>query len=263
MRLSDILSKSPNDTAQEIDGFLDGKKLPQGKQRKISIGKIGLSFFCKSCQDTLTFFSDENLYCIGIDEKSISIDCVLTCQKCGTTVPVWFLVRSDKEIFSKNPKVKLYKRVFKLSKHVSLEENQFKDFEEMLEKADIAYFEELGAGSVIYLRKIIEQITKKVGDLAGVSPINRKNKRKTFRALLEEVNEATPFIPNEFSKDGYRLFRELSGVIHGDSDEQLAMQKYLALRRLVVGILQNVKNNQEMMAAINALGWKNEGEPHE
>ena len=50
-------------------------------------------------------------------------------------------------------------------------------------------------------------------------------------------------IAYEFSQNGYRLFRELSDIVHGDSVENyaLGLVKYKALKCLVVGILDNVK----------------------
>ena len=57
----------------------------------------------------------------------------------------------------------------------------------------------------------------------------------------------------------YRLFRELSTVVHGDYDEDLGLRKFEALNRLVIGILENVKNKEELKEAIGALGWEEEG----
>ena len=37
------------------------------------------------------------------------------------------------------------------------------------------------------------------------------------------------------------------------------MQKYDSLYRLIVGILDNVKINKELMTAIGSLGWDNDG----
>ncbi len=65
--------------------------------------------------------------------------------------------------------------------------------------------------------------------------------------------------PREFSANGYRLFGELSEIIHGEYNEELALQKYDSLYRLIVGILDNVKINKELMTAIGSLGWDNDG----
>ena len=256
MRLSNILSKDPNDQFMEIEGFLDGKKLNPGQQREIKVGHIYLSFFCKICGDNQSFLSEQTLFCLGVDDSTVSIDSVLICPQCGKSlVPAWFLVTCDKDISSNTPNVKLLKHSFKLSDNVSLSEERFLDFTEMLNNAQLAYAENLGAGSVVYLRKILEKITFRAAELAGI-----EKKQKSFKKVLEEVDQVQHIIPYEFSENGYRLFRELSNVIHGDSDELVALQKYPALRRLVIGVIDNVKNNQEINEAINALGWKGEGE---
>ena len=261
MRLSDVLSKSPNDQLEQVEGFLNGKNLPKGKHKKINIGNVGLSFFCKNCVDDHTFCSKSDLFCIGVNDRSVSIDCILNCTRCNSTsVPAWFLVKCDDEIFARAPKVKILKRSFKLFDNVSLSEDRFDGFKEMLNKARLAYAEELGAGSVIYLRKILERITYQTAEVAGIGTTLPNGNRKPFRSLLEEVDRRQSIVPREFSENGYQLFGELSNVIHGDSDEQLALQKYHALRRLVVGVIENVKNNREIMAAINALGWNGRGE---
>ena len=44
------------------------------------------------------------------------------------------------------------------------------------------------------------------------------------------------------------------------SDEQQAIENYAALRRLVIGVLDNIQNSDELQACITALGWKEKGE---
>jgi len=77
--------------------------------------------------------------------------------------------------------------------------------------------------------------------------------------LLQEVDRQCSIIPREFSENGYRLFGELSDVVHGEYNEDLALLKYESLHRLIVGVLDNVKNNNELMAAVGSLGWNNGG----
>ena len=43
-----------------------------------------------------------------------------------------------------------------------------------------------------------------------------------------------------------------------DDVELWGLKKYDALRRLVIGILDNIKINEELMAAIGVLGWSKE-----
>ena len=83
---------------------------------------------------------------------------------------------------------------------------------------------------------------------------------KNFSALLEKVDAECSIIPAEFSKNGKRLFKELSNVVHGDFDEELGLKKFEPLHRLVIGILENVRNKEEFKDAKKALGWPEEDE---
>lgn len=258
MRLSDVLSKPPTPEFKQIEGFLDGKSLPAGKSKKIKVGKAAWNFHCKECEEIRTFTSSEELFCIGVNEHLVSIDCVLHCH-CGSSVQIWFLVDCDGDIHSHTPEVRVLKRSEKLSHTVAINKEQYGDFSELLEKAQRAYREGLGAGAVVYLRKIFEQITTQTATASGISILTARRKPKTFKALLTEVDEQCSIIPQEFSANGYRLFGELSDVIHGEYDEELALSKFDSLHRLVVGILDKVKANRELMAAIGELGWDDEG----
>lgn len=44
-------------------------------------------------------------------------------------------------------------------------------------------------------------------------------------------------------------------VMHGSADEREASSKYPSCRRLVIGIVDNIRNNNEMSQAVAALGW--------
>jgi hypothetical protein len=258
MRLSDVLSKSLTSDFIQVEGFLGNRNLGCGKQRKIMVGRICLNYFCKQCKDVLTFSSDDKLYCIGINESLVSIDCVLRCAHCDTEVPVWFLVECKNGISVPFPEVRILKRSERLSEHVMGKNIQYGEFSELIEKAECAYRAGLGAGAIIYLRKILESITYEVAKLADID-INKKNgNKKPFKQILEKVDKECNIIPKEFSNNSYKLFGTLSNIIHGDSDEQEGLKKYDALHRLVIGVLDNVKNSKELTSAIDSLGW-NEG----
>lgn len=259
MRLSDVLSKPLTSRFEQVEGFLGNTQLKCGKQRKISVGIVALTYFCKNCDANLTFCSGDELFCIGINEQLVSIDCALKCPRCGELVPAWFLVESKDEACSSAPEVRVLKRTEKLTERVLLSRGQYGDFSELLEKAERAYRDELGAGSIVYLRKILERITVQTADAAGIGTKTPKGHRKAFKDLLKEVDTQRSIIPKEFSANRYTLFEELSNVLHGDYDEQLGLKKYDALHRLVVGVLDNVKNNREMMKAIGTLGWNMDG----
>lgn len=261
MRLSDILSKPPKDELVQIEGFLEEKNLHHGKQRKIKVGRISLTFLCNICGNIHSFLSDETLFCIGVNDSSVSIDSVVVCARCGkASVPAWFLVTSDGDIFARYPNVKIIKHSYKLSDNVSLSEERFGGLTDMLNKAQLAFAENMGAGSVVYLRKILEIVTYRTAEVVGINTKEKNGYRRSFKKVLKEVDQKQNIIPREFSQNGYRLFEELSKIIHSDSDEQLALQKYPALKRLVIGVVENIKNQHEFKEAFHDLGWSGEGE---
>ena len=259
MRLSDVLSNPLTSRFEQVEGFLGNTKLKCGKQKKIAVGIVALTYFCKNCDADLTFCSGDELFCIGINDRLVSIDCALKCPRCGELVPIWFLVESKGDTCSLAPEVRVLKRTEKLTGRVLLSRGQYGDFSELLGKADRAYRDELGAGAIVYLRKILERITVQTAEAADIETKKANGNAKPFREVLEKVDERCAIIPKEFSANGYRLFGELSDVVHGDYDEQLGLRKYEALHRLVVGVLDNVKNNREMMEAIGTLGWNADG----
>ena len=255
MRLNEVLSKPPALEFKQVEGFLGDKKLAVGKQRKIEIGKIALNYYCDNCTDIRTFSSGEELYCIGVNENLVSVDCVLNCY-CGASVQMWFLIDCDNNICGRVPEVRILKRSEKLSTGVLINKELYGDFSESLEKSQRAHREGLGAGAMVYLRKIFEQITQQTATAAGISCTYANGKRKTFRDLLEEVDNQCTIIPREFSANRYKLYGELSEIMHGEYDEELALLKYESLHRLVIGILDGVRNNAELMTAVGTLGWR-------
>ena len=256
MRLSEVLSKPPTLEFKQIEGFLGGRVLVTGKQKKILVGKIALNYYCKNCGDLRTFSSGEEVYCIGVNNHLVSIDSVLSCH-CGTSVQVWFLVDCDGDISGPAPEIRILKRSEKLSTNVLLDKEQYGEFSELIEKARRAHRDRLGAGAMVYLRKIFEQITSQTATAAEIPCTNGNGKKKPFRVLLEEVDRKCSIIPREFSENGYRLFGELSDIVHGEYNEDLALIKYESLDRLVIGVLDNVRNNSELMSAVCSLGWNN------
>ena len=258
MRLNEVLSKPPTSEFKQVEGFLGERKLAVGKSKRITVGKAALNFHCKECGEIRTFTSSDELFCIGVNEHLVSIDCVLHCH-CGSSVQMWFLVDCDGDIHNRMPEVRILKRSEKLSHTVAIDTERYGDFSELLEKAHRAHREGLGAGAMVYLRKIFEQMTARTASASGISVLTAKGKRKTFKALLKEVDEKCSIVPQEFSANGYRLFGELSDVVHGEYDEEVALVKFDSLHRLVVGILDKVKTNRELMDALGALGWNDEG----
>lgn len=258
MRLSEVLSVPPVDEFVQVEGFLSNLKLNCGRHRKIDIGVIVSNYFCGACNDIRSFISTGDLYCIGADDNTVSIDCILKCPVCNTVVKKWFLVEANEPIHYPSPKVRILKQAEELSDKVMIENNCPLSMGTLLDKAQHAYYERLGAGAVIYLRKIYEQLVVKTAQARNISLKNQNNRRKKFSDLLKEVDTVAHIVPQEFAENGYRLFGELSNVLHNDYDECEALAKYKDLRRLIYGILDKIKNNQELQEALNRLGWNEE-----
>ncbi len=258
MRLSDVLSKPPNKEYVQIDAFLSNRSGKTGQKVDISVGRIALNYFCSSCDDIRTFFSGEKLTCIFASKNLISIDCVLTCV-CGAVIPVWFLVESKNDITGQAPEVRILKKTVKLSEEVRATHTRYGEFTTLLDKAMQAYTDGLGAGAVVYLRKIFEKITIKTAKAVDIKyPQYEGGNPKNFSDLLKKVDEKCAIIPKEFSANGYKLFQELSSIVHGEYDEEAGLSNFEALHRLVIGILENVINHRELLDAIAVLGWNEE-----
>lgn len=256
MRLSDVLSKPPNKEYVQIDAFLLNKTGKTGQKVDISVGKIALNYFCTTCDDIRTFSSGEKLTCIFVSKNLISVDCVLICG-CGASIPVWFLIESKNDITGQAPAIRILKKSVKLSDMVRINDNRYGEFTPLLDKAMQAYTD--GLGAVVYLRKIFEKITVKTAKAVNIEYAQYEGGNpKNFSDLLKKVDEKCAIIPKEFSENGYKLFRELSSVVHGEYDEEAGLKNFEALHRLVIGILENVINHKELLDAITVLGWNEE-----
>ena len=109
MRLGELLGKSPQKDYIQVEGFLLNKMGNVGQSVDISVGKVGINYSCKNCDDLRTFYSKDKLSAMFINKKMISIDCVLTCG-CGASVPVWFLVESKNDITGQSPELRILKK---------------------------------------------------------------------------------------------------------------------------------------------------------
>lgn len=243
MRLSDILSTKPSADFQPVDGFLDGKFLNRGKLKKIEVGNIQIDFFCKKCNKMQSFclynpVKPCSVHCIGINENMISIDCVLTCLFCETSIPAWFLIESENEIYAQIPKVRIIKYSDKLSESVSYKPTS--KYIELFDAADKAYREGLGAGAIIYLRKIYETIVSEIVKKHNIdSTLN-------FKEKLKEANKKAHIIPHGLDDRKYELFQELSNIVHGEFDDKTALNEYLPLKELINSIVENIQTADKL-----------------
>lgn len=292
MRLSSRLSDKDKNHG-EVESFIDPDRYTSQKEEEtdeivyvssgdfieIQIGTINLPFYSTICDDTNSFISPQKLHCLIINKKMISIDCQLKCtdfdkenpkcQKCNPYVQAWFLIEAD-DIFANTPNINLVKQNFKLSENVKLAVEIEDKYSEWLAKAEIAYKERLGAGAIIYLRSVFEKITHEVGLSTGVEIRGKNGKILNFREVLQRVDSECSIIPPIYAENGYDLFIKLSEIAHGNSDEMTALKEYEPLRRLVIGIIENVrrkneeiKNNAEIQKALLDAGLADGGEENE
>ncbi|GGH34522.1 hypothetical protein [Microbacterium album] len=255
MRLSELLSKAPSVISAQVEGFLDDRPLAWGKHKKIKVGKIFHNFHCRGCGDVRTFESGEELYCLGLGAEQISIDATLRCMVCKASVEAWFLVSADENISGRAPEVRVDRYAENLRDRADRIGAVDGPFADLVKRAQLAYECGLGAGAVIYLRKIFEKITWEVADLVGVETKKPNGNPRPFAAVLKEVNDQRMIIPQRFSSDGYHLFSELSGIIHGDSSETEALEKFKPCLQLVLGVVEEVSRDNKVAKAIEDLGW--------
>ncbi|TCJ90250.1 hypothetical protein [Nocardia alba] len=255
MRLSDLLSKAPDVTAAQVEGFLSDRPLGWGKHKRIRVGKVIHNFHCHECSDVRPFESADELSCLGVGDNQVSIDATLRCMVCRSSVETWFLVASTGLLHHRAPEVRVERYTENLRDRAERVDVAAGPFADLVKRAYLAYENGLGAGSVIYLRKIFEKVTWEVAEILGLETVKRNGNPRPFAVILEEVNSVRNIIPQRFSSDGYQLFRELSGIIHGDSSEAEALQKFKPCLQLVLGVVDEVNRDNVFAQAIDELGW--------
>jgi len=280
MTLSRLLSKPPSTDFQQVDTFCFPEEeessglgedcgssdedcydapIQAGQYIPIETGTISLNYYCTDCDDVRTFNSDkeQGLHGIAVNPQMISIDCILQCT-CGSVVHAWYLVETEHDFRNRSPNVRILHFREKLSENVKLQSGQYGEFAEWLEKAKQAHRDGLGSGAVIYLRKIFESITYNIAKVNNI-PVKKhkdgKTKRLSFYEILKEVDEKHAIIPTTFSENGYMLFSELSEIIHGDGSEDKALEYFGALYTLVTGVLDNIKQKDELKDAVQKFNW--------
>jgi len=253
MRLSEVLNRAPDTAKAQVEGFLGSRRVSWGQHKVIEVGKVIRNYHCRSCNADRTFMSPDVLSCLVTGEHSVSIDVTLRCVACQSPMEAWFLVASEDDLFSSSPSVRLERFTENRRDTAGRAGAGTGQIDDLFERAQIAFEDHLGAGALIYLRKIFEMTTLRAAKAVGISDKQANGWRKTFKKLLEEVDATSHIIPTEFARDGYKLFSELSGVIHGDSDESDALIKFEPCRELVLGIVTNVRNNRSMAQAAASL----------
>ena len=275
-----IFSSDRDDTTEDED---DRTVINVGDFLEIQVGKIILPFYSCLCNDVVSFMSPSKMHCLVINSRTISIDCQLTCADfdidnpkckwCIPTVQAWFLIESN-DIFSDRPYVNVVRKNYVMPSYVKFPVETSDKYSEWLAKAEIAHHNRLGAGAAIYLRSAFETLVNEIGAENGIEKtfVNKWNKEqyKSFEQYLLSVDSVCKIIPEQYAENGYDLFRKLSNIAHGSSDEDTALREYEALKCLVTGIIENVKkkraeikNNQEIQKALIEIGFAERGGSNE
>jgi len=277
MTLSRLLSKPQATDYQQVDTFWFSEELEEnedcesdnendeelpilvGQHISLDTGSISLNYYCTDCEDVRTFSSDkeQGLRGVVVNQRIISIDCILQCN-CCSVVHTWFLVEAECDFRNQSPRVRILHFRDKLSQNVKLQPEQYGEFAEWLEKAKQAHRDGLGSGAVIYLRKVFESITfniAKINDIQLTKKKDGKGGKRSFYEILKEVDEKHSIIPSTFSGNGYKLFGELSEIIHGDRNEESALEYFGALYTLVTGVIDNIKQKEDLKDAVQKFNW--------
>lgn len=260
MRLSEVLNRAPDTATAQVENFLGSRRVAWGQQKLITVGKVVRNHYCLSCGDTRSFVSGEKLSCLVAGEEALSIDVALRCSGCESGAEAWFIVGCGEDLYSPSPAVYLQRFSENRRDVAGSHGLRVEQIDDLFERAQIAFDDRLGAGAMIYLRKIFEALTTQTAEAVGVPTTHESGRRRDFRSLLRDVDDRSRIIPPEFSENGYTLFRELSEIIHGEADELGALEKYDPCRRLILGIVNNIRNRDEFASAITSLGW-NASEP--
>ena len=176
----------------------------------------------------------------------------LTCPTCERTVYICYAIEIECfpiEIisgFSGNTRQELGSKicVIKIGEYPNQEESRlfvldkYKDMfikeHKFLVLAERAYYSQLGAGSVIYIRKAYESL---LYDILDKNSIPRP---RTFSELLKTADGKANIVPTILKDKAYGLFGELSDIVHGDCDDDIGMTKYKDLRDVFCVILDNL-----------------------
>jgi hypothetical protein len=258
-RLSEVLNDAPDISERQVENFLGYKRIGWGQHKQIEVGNVVRNQYCAVCKGQRSFVSKGKLSCLVTSSRTVSIDVTVRCSDCETPREAWFLVKCVDDFYTTAPLVQIER--YTENRRVSATNQMFATgkIEDLFERADIAYASRLGAGCMVYLRKIFEISTINAAKAVGIETTGPKGGRKPFKNLLQEVDAHRQIIPPEFSENGYRLFGQLSDVIHEESDEADALAKYDPCRKLVFGIVTNIQNKQLMYEAIESLGWNGTG----
>jgi len=272
MTLSGFLSKYAMDPRRIEDGFRqvdtfleiendedsDDVQLELNKPVTLGVGKSMRNYFCEHCDDFRTFSSVDHIYVTMIDKFRMNISFVCHCPGCAADVSTWVLLESRAELYRLSPEIKARRYIETFPQGVSKYGRRYGEYSTLIESADLASLAGFHTAAATYLRQAFEAITRTAADNANI-PLYRdpptNEKKRSFKGLLEEVDKSEKIIPPEFSENGYKLFSELSEILHNECAESIVRLKSPDLFTLIIGVIQNVQNKTKHLEATKNLGW--------
>ena len=266
MTLSNLLSNykpgfDKDSTLHQVDTFIDLEidedadeiRLPIGKPVILSISKIVRNYFCKECGDIRSFSSQDTIYGTALNKFEMSVHFSCYCIECNKSVHIYTLVVGSDEIYHQSPTVEIRKYIETFPSKVS--KYSYGEFSRLVEMADLAYSAGFTLGAIAYLRQVYEKVTRKAAENLNIDVCREDGKRRKFAKLLEEVDKEIGIVPTEFSAHGYKLFSELSELLHNECGKEITSLKFHALFRLTVGVVENWQCRIQNLEATESLGW--------
>src|SRR4051812_10405864 len=159
MRLSDVLSNAPDTSTVQVESFLRTPKVRWGQHERIEVGKVFRNYFCRTCRADRTFESSDVLSCLITGEHTVSIDVGLRCVACDSEMEAWFLIRTEGDLLARSPSVRLERFTENRRDTAGRPGSQAGQIDDLFSRAQIAFEDGLGAGALVYLRKIFEIVT--------------------------------------------------------------------------------------------------------
>ncbi|GAB2025999.1 hypothetical protein OfM1_20720 [Lactovum odontotermitis] len=217
--------------------------------------------FCMKCNGVKTFSAlkdrDLNSNYAPYDLENVKVlgDTLvvrMTCPTCGEKVYMsYFLGEGNKSDRHPYDLVKYGEYPDQTKSRLLYIEKYLEEFPkeaELLEKAEKAYSQNLGVGSVVYLRKAYETLL--------VDTLTRENIQDipgSFKGKLDKANEVSDIIPPELKENDYGLFGEMSDITHVAKSDQEGVDNFNSLKTVFCMILDNIlekKRKQDIIAGL-------------
>ena len=217
MRLSEVLNRAPDSSQAQVEGFLGSQRLGWGRHKNIEIGRVIRNYFCRPCDDTRTFFSGDRLSCLVTGSHSVSIDVTLRCSACQSPMEAWFLVGCADDLFGQAPIVHLERFTENKRDVATAVGAQAGEIHELFERAQIAFEDHLGAGSMVYLRKAFEIVTSQAAAATGIptkhSAAGGRHSRPCWRKWMSRVTSSPQSSPTTGTHSSVSSARSSMGTL--------------------------------------------------